>query len=478
MTLARVPALLAALLALAVIACRTGGVATPAFPASTGQSSPTVASAAPAASTVGPAPSSASSRTPSETPAPSPSGTATETQQSPVDRIAYVGGDNLIYTIAPDGSGRRQITPAATPGRGPGPAYTWPTWSPDAQSLLISGVVPGSQPRTQRLVVYLADEASPARGLRAIHQDRAGSTGILPGVFHYAIWSPDSEQAAIIGVGQTDLAVFVSRLDDQPARPIIGGSPMYLTWSWDSDRLYVHQSERLMMFDLASGDQARSLGASTRYQAPVAAQGSSGRLAYVVDASDGTSEVVVSELDGSSAKRVAGVPHLTAIQWSPDGRRLAIGRTTGGDGNDSFSYGELLIADADTGNVSSVLEKPIFAFEWSPDGRHVLIAERHTDPTTAFSWSVLNVDDGTARHLVDMRHTDEFGLMLVYFDQYSQSHRLWSPDGDQIVLAGDLLVQDSAQSDELLERIWVIDAKGQEAPRPIAEGYLAFWSPR
>ena len=68
--------------------------------------------------------------------------------------------------------------------------------------------------------------------------------------------------------------------------------------------------------------------------------------------------------------------------------------------------------------------------------------------------------------------------MLVYFDQYSQSHRLWSPDGDQIVLTGDLVPQGSAQSAELLERIWIIDTKGGEAPRPIAEGYLAFWSPR
>jgi TolB protein len=467
----RIPAFLPALLAMAVIACRPGGPEAP----------------APTATTVPPALTSAandSKAVPPSSPAPSPtplapSAVTTETPQSPVDRIAYVGEDNLIYTIAPDGSGRRQITPAATPERGPGPAYTWPTWSPDAQSLLISAAVPGAQPRTQRLVVYLADEASPARGLKAVHQDRAGSTGILPGAFHYAIWSPDSAQAAIIGVGQSDLAVFISRLDDQPARPIIGGSPMYLTWSSDSDRLYVHQSERLMMFNIASGDAARSLGASTRYQAPVAAQNTGGRLAYVIDASDGSSEIVVSELDGSNPVGVAGVPHLTAIQWAPDGRRLAIGRTTrGGGGDDLFSYGELLIADTDTGEVRSVLDRPIFAFEWSPDGRRVLIAERHPDPTTAFSWSVLNVDDGTVNHLVDMRPTDEFGLMLVYFDQYAQSHRLWSPDGDQIVLAGDLLAQAPAESGALLERIWVIDAGGRVAPRAVADGYLAFWSPR
>ncbi|MBI2965702.1 MAG: hypothetical protein HYY34_05835 [Chloroflexi bacterium] len=467
----RVPALLPVLLAMAVIACRPGGIATPASTTATVPPAPT---SAPTVSNAGPTTPLAAS----VALLPAPSATATATPQSPVDRIAYVGEDNLIYTIAPDGGGLRQITPAATPERGLGPAYTWPTWSPDAQSLLISGAVPGAQPRTQRLLVYLADEASPARGLKAIHQDRAGSVGILPGVFHYAIWSPDSKQAAIIAVGQTDLAVFISRLDDQPARPIIGGSPMYLTWSSDSDRLYVHQSERLMMFDIAGGAAARSLGASTRYQAPVAAQDLRGRLAYVVDASDGSSAVVVSEPDGSNTVSVTGVPHLTAIQWAPDGRRLAIGRTIRGEGDDPFSYAELLIADAETAEVRSVLKRPIFAFEWSPDGRHVLIAERHPDPTTAFSWSVLDVDDGSVRHLVDMRPTDEFGLMLVYFDQYAQSHRLWSPDGDQIVLAGDLLAQGPTQSDELLERIWVIDISGREAPRAVAEGYLAFWSPR
>jgi Tol biopolymer transport system component len=172
---------------------------------------------------------------PTQTPAPVP--TATSFAGPSVDRIAFVGTDSQIYTIAPDGSGRRQITPPPANAAGPVAAYTWPTWSPDAQSLLLSAAVPDADYPGGRLIVYLVDEGSPQTGLVSVHQDGLGSQGILPGVYHYAIWSPDSRRAAIIAVGLDDLAVFVSGLDVSPARPVIGGAPLYMTWSWDSQRM-------------------------------------------------------------------------------------------------------------------------------------------------------------------------------------------------------------------------------------------------
>lgn len=467
MTSRWVSALLAVAAALAVAACgpKTAGTGQPpAF-----ETSPTQPVPAQSSPTPRPIPS------PTPTASPSPVPTATRVAGPPVDRIAFVGVDNQVYTIDATGTGLRQITPMPSVERGPVPGYTWPTWSPDGRSILMSAVVPDPESPGGRLVVYVVDEGSPDSGLRTIHQDRRGSGGILPGVFHYAIWSPDGEQVAIIAVGLNDLAVFISSLDDNPARPILGGAPMYVTWSWDSARVYVHQRERLMMFNLAGGEAAQSLGASGRYQAPVAAANPGGRLAYVVDGADGTSDIVVTDPDGGHRTEVVEVPDLTAIQWAPDGRRLAIGRTVG---DDAQSYGEILIADLDTGQVRKVLERPIYAFEWSPDGGRILIAERHPEIAGVFRWSVLEVGDGSVRHLIDLRPTDEFAQMLVYFDQYAQSHRLWAPDGDSFVLAGDTPEHAPTVDDDLLERVWVVDADGREPPQPIAVGYLAFWSPR
>jgi TolB protein len=413
------------------------------------------------------------SPTPSPTPAPVP--TATVFAGPAVDRIAFVGPDNHIYTIASDGSARRRITPPPANPDGPAAAYSWPTWSPDAQSLLLSAAVPDPGYPGGRLVVYYTSETSPDSGLVAIHQDGRGSEGILPGVYHYAMWSPDSKRVAIIAVGLDDLAVFVAGLDGAPARPIIGGAPMYVTWSWDSQRMYVHQQSRLMMFTPSSAGVGRTLGISGRYQAPMAATSPGGRLAYVMDGPDGIGDVVISDADGTNREAVVQVTGVAAVQWSPDGRRLAIGLTVGGD---ERNYGQVLIAEVASTEVVTAVQGPIFSFEWSPDARQLLFAQHATDDAGLLRWSVLDIDDGAIIPIVDLRPTPEFGLRLVYFDQYAQSHRLWAPDGRHFVLAGQLQDAQTGTPVGPAEQVWIVDATGADVPRAIAEGYLAFWSPQ
>ncbi|MEE8158229.1 MAG: hypothetical protein V3T78_02540, partial [Dehalococcoidia bacterium] len=68
-----------------------------------------------------------------------------------MDRIAYVGTDDNIFTINPDGSDSRRLTGNITAGaQGIIQAsllqqgfifYTWPTWSPDGKKLAVSQII-------------------------------------------------------------------------------------------------------------------------------------------------------------------------------------------------------------------------------------------------------------------------------------------------------------------------------------------------
>ena len=60
-----------------------------------------------------------------------------------VDLIAIVDEARRILTIEPDGSETRLLTPVS--GAEP-QLYTWPTWSPDARSMVITRVVGSSGP--------------------------------------------------------------------------------------------------------------------------------------------------------------------------------------------------------------------------------------------------------------------------------------------------------------------------------------------
>jgi hypothetical protein len=67
----------------------------------------------------------------------------------------------------------------------------------------------------------------------------------------------------------------------------------------------------------------------------------------------------------------------------------------------------------------------------------------------------------------------------VYFDQYAASHTVWSPDSRWVVLSGGILTPEPAEEDAARggDTVWVVDTESDGPPVPVAEGFLAFWSP-
>ena len=82
---------------------------------------------------------------------------------------------------------------------------------------------------------------------------------------------------------------------------------------------------------------------------------------------------------------------------------------------------------------------------------------------------VVALEEGLPRKLATFTPAPSFlTQFLPFFDQYARSHRLWSPDGRALVLS---------TLDGGRRRLVVVPVDGGPA-RTIAEGEMAFWSPR
>ena len=82
--------------------------------------------------------------------------------------------------------------------------------------------------------------------------------------------------------------------------------------------------------------------------------------------------------------------------------------------------------------------------------------------------------------------SDEFLFVQVFFDQYADSHNIWSPDSSKIVITGTVLDLDKVVSsigdvdlpEQFYSQVWVLDANGLEDPVSVGEGTIASWSPQ
>jgi Tol biopolymer transport system component len=117
----------------------------------------------------------------------------------------------------------------------------------------------------------------------------------------------------------------------------------------------------------------------------------------------------------------------------------------------------------------------VAAFSWSPDGSKIAYFVPSDSPSgeegavTPLILKVLNVRTGTVRTVTTFRPNPYFAGLLQDYGQYAESTRLWSPDGKYLLYC-------AMQPDSF--DVMVAYADQPIAPRKIADGLMATWSPR
>ena len=395
--------------------------------------------------------------------------------------IAYVGLDGQVRTISPDGLGRRQVSPEEG-------SFTWPTWSPDARSIVFSGVVTDSS-GNRRVSLFLFDVST--NSAHEIHVGEPGVIGLLAeGAPHYPMWSPDSRQLAFITVTSQGLTLFLDDLnDDAKAESVLGQGPLWMSWSPDSRHLMVHRADDHLLVDTLGDITVNLLGippSGYRVPAwnPILGSATIAQITRPNEYTVSTTNVVGDGID--VPQPILTTPPFPAMLWSRDGKLLAVAsssRIFSYQGSPYLLlYRTLIVIPQDETKSRLQIAEDIIAYFWSPDGTKIAFAIL-TKTQGVLRWMVLDVADGSVWPLVEFRPSSDQLVMLQFFDQYAYSHSLWSPDSELLVFAGTLhggppQASLSAFGRSQASEIIVVNASHDPSPVSIATGRLASWSPR
>jgi TolB protein len=387
-----------------------------------------------------------------------------------VNRIAFVDVNGIIHTIRPDGSDVRRVSPEIEG------FFTWPTWSPDGRTLVYSGVTDGEDSTLN--VSLFASSASGSQN-REIYRSEPGIVGLLAeGVVHYPLWSPDSQQVAFISTTSRGLTLFIDDLNSsEEPQYVLDNGPLWINWSPDSRQMLVHRGTEHFMVSAGGEVQVKSLDIdSDAYRVPawkptgeaITFATIDGPFQYTVLSAD------VVEASIETPKPLRTVQPVPAFLWSPDGQLLAIASSSQVfvyQGLEMYLHRNLTIVPENNPDRPTIVRDPVLAFFWSPD-------------STKLAYVTLSDTRGVLRWMVvDFIPSLEQLTMFQFFDQYAYSHSLWSPDSDALVFAGSLRSESITASYEAHPghqglHVVVVNIDGVVSPQTIAEGFLAFWSPR
>lgn len=385
-----------------------------------------------------------------------------------VNLIAYVDLNGRIHTISPDGLSDQSTV---SPEEG---FYTWPAWSPDGTRIAFSGTAPGDDGvGPLKLYVNRLADGEP----RVIYTNEDGLGPILPGMPHYPIWSPDSTRLAYMASVSDGLTLFLDDFsDDEDGTAIIRNSPLYASWSADSQHVMVHAGVDHVLVDAADGQtRADVVRQGVGYRAPAWWPLDSNKVA-LLQSESGNRNLYIADVGTGEMAFLDEIEENAAFLWSPDGSALAVASSRVRDGLISPS---ISLYSPDGKKRQIVAEGNIRAFFWSPDSTKlaylVLTRERNV-----LRVMMLERSTGDRWPLIDFTPTPDQATIFDFFDQFAYSHSPWSPDSSSLVLAGRL--RQSGTSVSLNRQpgpqIYVVSAGPDVAVTSVAEGFLAFWSPR
>ena len=382
-------------------------------------------------------------------------------------RIAFVNPDGQLVTVSPDGENARVLT---SPGR----SYQFPAWSPVENTLAAVGI------DNEGGGVFTVQDRADAEA-RRLYGDPSGAP-------IYLYWAPDGEAVGFLANTEGGLGLRVVRTDGAEARQLLTGNPVYWQWSGDSARLLVHSgvgSAGLVSFYSAAGRAGEPLAEPGPFNAPGLSAGGDYR-AYA-EFTGSVNRVVLAGNRPRNAELRREVPYagVAALSWSPTTEQLALMNPPRASPR---PYGPIRLLDADTGDLTPLVDATVIAFFWSPDGEQIayLTPFRRRDEQQAsgvqratissstqsqaplLELHVVEVATGRSRLLTAFAPTPLFvGQFLPFFDQYALSHSVWSPDSSAVVLP--MLGEGGPQ-------IVVVPLDGE--PEPIAQGEMPFWSRR
>ena len=386
-----------------------------------------------------------------------------------MSELAYVGSDGQVHLCERDGSGHRQLTlsvaqnPLLLWGR-PDLAHTnhaWPTWSPDGQHVLCFEYPDGGQAHGPAKV-HLLD----LDGVRQV--ELLSVEGRVP---IYAAWHPDGSGVLILMQGEDRLVLgWVDRHQPGRLRVLEEGAPLFFHFGPDRT-LLVHAGSgsdaRVTVRDLDGRRPDIAFPEPPgNYCVPIV---TGERVVHVVRR--GPSNVLVSSAhDGTDSRDLLEFSGLGAIVPVPGREQVVFSAAPEGEGT---PYGGATLVDLAEDRLQRLTDDECLAFSWSPSADALVYAQVLQD-ANCIAWKRVAPGEEPTE-LARFWPSREMLFYLHFFDQFTLSHMLVSPDGGALLFAGRLMGRDSPTGPP---QVFVAGLEEGQGPRVVAGGVFGCFAPR
>ena len=294
---------------------------------------------------------------------------------------------------------------------------------------------------------------------------------------HYMAWSLTENILSFVIPTENYPALYLHKTSNiKHTKKLVENGPIWISWN-ENNKLSVHRRNKRLIFNINNSitNLIHINEVSPFYR--IDAWGSLNPMTYniysVYQNDAKYKHIVKDDILNNTSKFLNTSEDYPLINISPDKSYLSVLKS---EFHPTVLYDSfVLYKTKDMSEIIEITNVPIGYF-WSPDSNKIALFTANQN-NEYYDLYILNIDNLELKKMFTFKLSPEQLEMIIFSDQFSQSHNIWSPDSSKLLISGNLVFNNINNNsiDKNSNIILISELNSNPKSEILFNGSIAYW---
>ena len=294
---------------------------------------------------------------------------------------------------------------------------------------------------------------------------------------HYMAWSLTENILSFVIPTENYPALYLHKTSNiKHTKKLVENGPIWISWN-ENNKLSVHRRNKRLIFNINNSitNLIHIKEVSPFYR--IDAWGSLNPITHnifsVYQNDAKYKHIVKDDILNNTSKFLNTSEDYPLINISPDKSYLSVLKS---EFHPTVLYDSfVLYKTKDMSEIIEITNVPIGYF-WSPDSNKIALFTANQN-NEYYDLYILNIDNLELKKMFTFKLSPEQLEMIIFSDQFSQSHNIWSPDSSKLLISGNLVFNNVNNNsiDKNSNIILISELNSNPKSEILFNGSIAYW---
>ena len=294
---------------------------------------------------------------------------------------------------------------------------------------------------------------------------------------HYMAWSLTENILSFVIPTENYPALYLHKTSNiKQTKKLVENGPIWISWN-ENNKLSVHRRNKRLIFNINNSItnliHINEVSPFYRIDAWGLLNPMTHNIFSVYQNDAKYKHIVKDDILNNTSKFLNTSEDYPLINISPDKSYLSVLKS---EFHPTVLYDSfVLYKTKDMSEIIEITNVPIGYF-WSPDSNKIALFTANQN-NEYYDLYILNIDNLELKKMFTFKLSPEQLEMIIFSDQFSQSHNIWSPDSSKLLISGNLVFNNVNNNsiDKNSNIILISELNSNPKSEILFNGSIAYW---